>query len=139
MSCSDAPLVRKLGIKPGHRVALINPPAGFVPLLRPLPEDVDLAGASGDDDLDVIIAFFRQRASLTDAFPGLTASLASAGGLWICWPKKSSGVATDLSDDIVRAVGLEGGLVDNKVCAIDATWSAQRFVRRLKDRPGARR
>ncbi len=139
MSCSEAPLVRKLGIKPGHRVAVIDAPAGFQPSLKPLPEDVDLTGAPGDGDLDVIIAFFRQRAALVNAFPGLAASLAAAGGLWVCWPKKTSGVATDLSDDMVREVGLEGRLVDNKVCAIDATWSAQRFVRRLKDRPAARR
>jgi hypothetical protein len=140
MACSNTPLVRKLGIKEGHRVALIEAPAGFLALLKPLPPDADFAGVPGHDhDLDVIVGFFRDRAALADRFPALAACLASAGGLWICWPKKTSGLATDLSDDAVREVGLAGGLVDNKVCAVDATWSAQRFVRRVKDRPAARR
>ena len=85
--------------------------------------------------LDVIVAFSVRRAALARRLPALRAALDPAGGLWIAWPKRSSGVDTDLSDSVVRELGLDAGLVDNKVCAIDATWSGLRFVYRLRDRP----
>ena len=142
MACPETPLARKLGIKDGCRVALVDAPKTLLPLLSPWPHDVDLLheiDPDADRELDVIVSFFHDRATLVTGFTPLAACLATAGGLWICWPKKSSGVATDLSDGAVREVGLGGGLVDNKVCAIDATWSALRFVRRLSDRSAARR
>jgi hypothetical protein len=135
---STTPLVRKLGIKAGHRVALVDAPPPFVLGLGPLPAGVvvqETFEADVDRDLDVIVAFVRAEANLVALLPRLRDGLAPAGGLWLCWLKKSSGVASDLSEAVVRAAGLAAGLVDNKVCAIDATWSALRFVFRLADRP----
>ena len=141
MACSQTPLARKLGIKDGGRVALVEAPEGLLTLLSPLPTGVELLHDIDPDDdreLDVIVSFFHDRAVLVARFRPFAGCLATAGGLWVCWPKKSSGVATDLSDGAVREIGLAAGLVDNKVCAIDATWSALRFVRRLSDRPSRR-
>jgi hypothetical protein len=84
--------------------------------------------------LDVIVAFFTQRSQLA-GFPPLAAALEPDGGLWIAWPKRSSGVATDLIEDVVRQIAIANGMVDNKVCAIDDTWSGLRLVYRLRDRP----
>jgi hypothetical protein len=113
-------------------VALINAPEGF---------DLDLpAGAvrrnslRGSSPLDVVLLFCRRERDLTQRFETAKGRVAKDGGLWVCWPKKSSGVPTDLGDAIVRTYGLESGLVDNKVCAIDDTWSALRFVWRTADR-----
>ena len=83
---------------------------------------------------DVIVAFFTSRPRLAKEFAGLRATLDPAGGLWIAWPKRASGVATDLDENVVREIGLGERLVDNKVCAIDDVWSGLRFVVRLKDR-----
>jgi hypothetical protein len=83
-----------------------------------------------------VVFFVTRRAELTRRFPSMKRGLEDDGGLWIAWPKRTSGVATDLGFDIVQRVGLDHGLVDNKVCAIDATWSGLRFVYRLEDRPG---
>jgi hypothetical protein len=100
---------------------------------------VDPVDAPGDEPgFDVIVWFAADRAPLDSRFVALAALLRPSGGLWVCWPKKSSGVRTDLSDNVVRAAGLATGLVDNKVCSVDATWSAQRFVIRLIDRRGGR-
>ena len=124
---------KKLGIKDGHRVALIGAPKRFA--LGKLPLGValkrDLRGTAA---LDVILFFAPGEGALRRKLPALVKHLAVAGGLWIAWPKKSSGVATDLSGGLVRGLGLATGLVDNKVCAVDETWSGLRFVRRLKDR-----
>jgi hypothetical protein len=134
ISPSATPLVSKLGIKPDARLGLIGAPADFERALGALPPGVAIRRrATGS--LDVIVAFCVQRAELEQRLPRLRAALTPAGGLWIAWPKRTSGVATDLSDGVVREVGLAAGLVDNKVCAIDATWSGLRFVFRLRDRP----
>jgi hypothetical protein len=85
--------------------------------------------------LDVIVAFFSRRAALERRLPALQEALEPSGGLWIAWPKRASGVATDVSEDVVRELGLAAGLVDNKVCAIDQVWSGLRLVYRLRDRP----
>jgi hypothetical protein len=136
MSTGGSPLAGKLGIKLDDRVALVSAPDGFE--LGDLPPGVRIRRRlSGAADNDVILAFAVRRAELERRLPRLKASLAYAGGLWLVWPKRSSGVATDLGDKPVRALGLAAGLVDNKVCAIDATWSGLRFVYRLADRPGA--
>src|ERR1044071_5632643 len=135
---SGTPLPLKLGIKPDHRLALIHAPDDFRKTLGPLPAGVDVSeGARGTNPLDLIFLFAASRAALVKSFESLSGRLTPAGGLWVAWPKKSSGVATDLNENIIREFGLQCGLVDNKVCAVDDTWSGLRFVRRLKDRPAA--
>ncbi len=137
---SGTPLPQKLGIKPGHRVALVGAPDDFPKLLGELPAGASLRAAPGGaEPFDVIVYFVDSHTRLSADFAKLAHRLAPAGGLWVAWPKKASGVATDLTEDRVREVGLEGGLVDNKVCAVDATWSGLRFVFRVKDRPKAAR
>jgi hypothetical protein len=131
---SGTPLARKLGIKAGAVLALIEAPEGFDSTLGELPGGVAVRRAARGK-LDVIVAFFVERAKLERRLPALRSALAPAGGLWIAWPKRSSGVATDLTENVVRELGLGTGLVDNKVCAIDHTWSGLRFVYRLADRP----
>lgn len=132
---SGTPLPQKLGIKSDHRVVFVNAPANFAIELGPLP-----AGVVVDDELatgpyDVIVYFCDKEAELKRRFGSLARRLNPAAGLWIAWPKKSSGVATDLVENAVRDIGLETGLVDNKVCAVDETWSGLRFVIRVQDRP----
>jgi hypothetical protein len=131
---SGTPLPRKLGIKPGVRVGLVGAPVGFDITLGQLPPDVLLRTALRGS-FDVIVAFFDSAAALQRRLPALGGALDPAGGLWVAWPKRSSGVETDLSDGVVRELGLAAGLVDNKVCAIDQVWSGLRFVYRIADRP----
>jgi hypothetical protein len=132
---SGTPLPKKLGIRAGDRVALLRAPAGFeAETLGELPPDVSVRRRARGP-LDVIVAFVRTRSELERGLQAWPRALDPAGGLWIAWPKRSSGVATDLSDGSVREAGLATGLVDNKVCALDATWSGLRFVVRLADRP----
>ena len=131
---SGTPLPRKLGIRDGCRVLLVGAPADFAATLGELPPGVELL-TPGTEELDVAVVFVLDLESLRAHFAALAAALQPAGGLWVAWPKRSSGVATELNENVVREYGLEQGLVDNKVCAIDATWSGLRFVRRLRDRP----
>jgi len=130
---SGTPLIQKIGIKPGHRVLLRNHPASFVKDLGKFPE-----GAVSADRIsgkaNVIVYFTERLAELEKDFAWLSAALVPDGMLWIGWPKKASGRPTDLTEDVVRRVGLECGLVDVKVCAIDETWSGLKFVIRVKDR-----
>lgn len=136
---SGTPLPKKLGIKENARVALVNPPPDFATTLGELPPGAQLV-RQARAPLDVIVWFTKSESELLKRFAELAAKLTPAGGLWIAWPKKASGVPTDLTDANVRATGLASGLVDNKVCAIDETWSGLRFVIRLKDRvPTARK
>ena len=130
---SGTPLPRKLGIRPGARVAMIGAPDGFADTLGDLPAGVEVRTRLRGD-FDVIVAFFVGQGALERRLPTLRAALDQAGGLWLAWPKRTSGVATDLGDGIVRELGLAAGLVDNKVCAIDETWSGLRFVYRIADR-----
>lgn len=134
---SGTPLPRKLGIKPGARVGLLGAPDGFDSTLGPLPEAVTVGRRLGSRPYDVIVAFFVRRSLFERRLPELAAALDPAGGLWIAWPKRASGVATDVTEDVVRTLGLGAGLVDNKVCAIDGVWSGLRLVYRLRDRPRA--
>ena len=129
---SGTPLPRKLGVKDGSRVLLDGAPDGFA--LEPLPEHTTVHHRAGAGQYEVIVAFCPDAARVLRRFGPLAARLATAGGLWIAWPKRSSGVPTDLTEDVVRDIGLTADLVDNKVCAIDQTWSGLRFVRRLADR-----
>ena len=130
---SGKSLVDKLGIKPGMRIAIIGAPSGYRSTLGTLPPGVSvLPGPRGT--LPFIHLFTAKRSFLERRFPALKRALAQDGALWVSWPKKSSGVATDLTEDLVREVALAGGLVDVKVCAIDTVWSGLKLVRRLKDR-----
>jgi hypothetical protein len=124
---SGTPLPKKLGIKPGHRVMVLNAPPGFaLDGVAPVTRAVGTA--------DVILSFHTERRRLERRLPVLRERMEQAAGLWIAWPKKASGVDTDLTEDVVRELALEHRLVDNKVCAVDATWSALRLVIRLRDR-----
>ncbi len=127
---SGTPLSRKLGIKPESRVALLGAPAAFASRL----EQANAPQTRLRGCYDVIVQFTDSRATLERRLERLIAALEARGGLWIAWPKQSSAVASDLDDRVVRATVLASGLVDNKVCAIDETWSALRFVRRLDAR-----
>lgn len=131
---SGTPLARKLGIRPEARVALFRAPRGIEGTLEGLPGGVRPLRDPRAGTFDVGVLFCAERAVLERRIAGLTKRLAEDGGLWIAWPKKASGVETDVTDALVRATGLAAGLVDNKVCAIDDTWSGLRFVRRLRDR-----
>ena len=131
---SGTPLPRKLGIREDSRLLLVDAPDDFAAALGELPPGVELVEA-GAGAVDVAILFALDVPAVRARFADLAASLQPAGGLWIAWPKRSSGVATELDENVVREIGLAGGLVDNKVCAIDATWSGLRFVWRLRDRP----
>jgi hypothetical protein len=122
-----------LGIRDGASVALVSAPRGFEAMLGPLPQGCRLR-TSARGRLDVVVFFVTRRAELARRFPAFARALEPDGGLWVAWPKRTSGVATDLEFDEVQGVGLDAGLVDNKVCAIDDTWSGLRFVRRLADR-----
>ena len=130
---SATPLSQKLGIKVGHVVAALGAPADFTAALGQLPAGVhvvhDLRGHR-----DVVVAFFSVRALFERRLAALTRAIFPDGGLWIAWPKKASKVATDITEDVVRAVALPTGLVDNKVCAIDDVWSGLRLVVRVENR-----
>lgn len=132
---SGTPLPKKLGIKPGHRVAVLNAPraagATIAEIAAEGPVDLRLKGAA---PYDVIVLFCDSEFRFLSGFDGARARLAENGGLWVAWPKKSSGIETDLNENTIRDHGLATGLVDNKVCAIDETWSGLRFVVRLRDR-----
>ena len=127
---SGTPLPRKLGIKQGHRVALLGAPDGF----RLDIEETPRTSLRGRGQFSVILAFFDRAAAMRRRLPALAGRLEQTGGLWIAWPKKASNRPTDLSFDVVRDAGLALGLVDNKICAVDETWSGLRFVVRTKDR-----
>ncbi len=129
---SSTPLSKKLGIKEGHRVALIDAPDGID--LGELPDGVECVKGLRCPRSPVILFFVTKQAVLEKRFPKVAKHLDPSGGLWIAWPKKASGVVTDVNENTVRAVALAAGLVDNKVCAIDDTWSGLRCVVRLKDR-----
>ena len=132
---SGTPLPRKLGIKPGHRVLLDGAPTGFEDeLLTPLPDAVVVQRRAGRTPYDVIVAFRPDAATYLRHLERDIARTTTAGSLWIAWPKRASGVATDLTDEVVRREALAAGVVDVKVCAIDATWSGLKLVRRLRDR-----
>ncbi|MGH2731053.1 MAG: DUF3052 domain-containing protein [Actinomycetota bacterium] len=132
---SGTPLAKKLGIKKGSRVALVNEPDGFV--LKGLPAGARMYERASEP-LDVIVFFAESERHLNRRFTTLARFLEPAGGLWIAYPKTSSPLDSDLTFPIVQQVGLDAGLVDNKSCAIDDTWSAVRFVYQLADRPGDR-
>jgi len=130
---SGTPLPKKLGIKTGFRVCLIDAPSEVRAELS-----TELAGCEivrdGKSPLDFAMMFTKSKTALATEFKRMSKVLAPAGMLWVSWPKKSSGVATDLDENIVREIGLAAGLVDVKVCAVTEVWSGLKFVRRVKDR-----
>ena len=131
---SGTPLAQKLGIKEGSRLALLGAPDGFDDELAPLPAGVQVLRrlTSG---LDVVVLFVTERRQLEQRFPAVAAAITPAGGFWVAWPKRASKVPTDLTEDVLREVGLPHGLVDNKVCAVTEVWSGLRFVWRKENRP----
>lgn len=131
---SQTPLAKKLGIKAGSRLGFVNAPKGFKKELGTLPADVKISVGHLPKPLDLIILFTDSSRTLKIEFPILAEKLSANGMLWIAWPKKSSGVPTDMSFDIVQRTGLQTGLVDVKICAVDEIWSGLKFVYRLKDR-----
>ena len=130
---SRKPLVQKLGIKDGWTIAILNAPRGYDGILGKMPRDVTRK-TTAIGPLDFVHFFTREKRELERRFPALARALAPAGMLWISWPKQASGVPTDLTENMIRAVGLAHGLVDVKVAAVDDVWSGLKFVRRLKDR-----
>src|SRR5829696_2710959 len=130
---SSTPLAKKLGIKEGSRIALVNAPKDFKSELGELPDKVQFVKRPAKA-LDIVLFFVLSERELVRDFTKLAEKLAANGMIWIAWPKKSSGVTTDLSFEPVQRIGLESGLVDVKNCAIDETWSGLKFVYRLRDR-----
>ena len=129
---SGTPLVQKLGIKAGMRVYFEGAPRGYTSTLRGMPTVLQARLLKGP--LDFIQFFVTERSELESRFAPLVQALAQDGMLWVSWPKKSARMETDLDENIVREVALDGGLVDVKVCAVDEVWSGLKLVRRLKDR-----
>jgi hypothetical protein len=127
---SGTPLAAKLGIKEGSSLALIGSPPGVITDMPPGVAVTERVRGHAD----VVVAFFTRRTKLEARVEGLGKMIFPAGGLWIAWPKRSSGVDTDLDDNVIRDVVLASGMVDNKVCAIDTTWSGLRMVWRLDRR-----
>ena len=130
---SGTPLPRKLGIKEDSRVAVLSAPDDFDATLGSLPDGV-VVRRRLRGPLDVVVFFTTSRAQLERRIEALRAALDPAGRLWVAWPKRASGVATDVTEDVVREVGLAHRLVDNKVAAVDATWSGLQLVIRVADR-----
>jgi hypothetical protein len=126
---SGTPLLDKLGVKAGSRVAFIGAPRGFAEWLPSLPEGATLCQL-GDAEADVILLFLRSRKDLASIGAAIPRMPAKGGMLWAVWPKKTSSIVSDLSEGVVRDAGLSAGIVDTKVCAIDETWSGLRFSRR---------
>jgi hypothetical protein len=130
---SGTPLPKKLGIKPGFRVAFLDLPGKVKTDLKDALAQCHTV-KDGKPPLDFAMVFVNSQAHLKKEFPRFARLLAPAGMLWVSWPKKTSGVATDLTENQVRDIGLGAGLVDVKVCAVDEVWSGLKFVIRIKDR-----
>lgn len=135
---SGTPLMKKLGIKDGSCVAILGAPDGFAATLGSLPAGATMRTDRDGEPCQLVVFFTTAREELTCSLADLRTRIVPEGGLWIAWPKRSSGVATDLTEDVVRGLALVHRLVDNKVCAIDSTWSGLRLVIRLRDRPKKR-
>ena len=125
---SGTPLPQKLGVKDGHKVVLVGAPQGF---------SLGVSTSRATKDVDVMVVFVKTRKDLEKQIAACRPKIAQNGGLWIAWPKKASGVPTDIVEDTIREVALPTGLVDNKVCAIDETWSGLRLVIRKENRAPA--
>jgi len=131
---SKRSLPEKLGIKEGSRIAIVNPPEDYEKTLGELPDGVTIVVKAGNR-LDLIQCFVPDKTAAEIAVSSMKEKIAPGGALWISWPKGSSNVKTDVNEDVIREIALRNGLVDVKVCAVDATWSGLKLVYRLKDRP----
>jgi hypothetical protein len=129
---SGTPLPRKLGIREGSRVLVVNPPEGFA--LGPLPAEVDLL-ARASTGMDVVVLFATNASDLTAGFGKFVPRMDPAGRIWICWPKKAARLSTDVTFEVAHSIGLDAGLVDNKSASITDAFQGLQFVLRLKDRP----
>jgi hypothetical protein len=132
---SPRSLPEKLGIRPGTRVVALKAPQTYAAILGELPEGTTVRGRL-PSRTEFLHCFARRRAELTQGFPRWAKALADNGTLWVSWPKRAAGLETDLTENVVREIGLTQGLVDVKVCAIDAVWSGLKFVRRVANRGG---
>ena len=130
---SKKSLIEKLGIKDGFTISIIGAPENYCATLGKLPSGAK-QGKKLKGPFDFLHFFCSKRSRLEDEFPTLKETLSPNGMLWVSWPKASSGVPTDLNENVIREIGLRNGLVDVKVCAVDETWSGLKFVFRLKDR-----
>ena len=130
---SNTTLVKKLGIKPGFKIRFVDPPQHYFDLLEELPRDVEVLEEPAPET-DFIHYFTKQSAELENALPALKAQIVSNGMIWVSWHKKASKVPTDVTEDVIRDLALATGLVDVKVCAVDAVWSGLKLVIRVKDR-----
>jgi hypothetical protein len=130
---SDTPLAKKLGIKPGLKIMLINEPAHYFDLFTDMPIDVQVIN-DGSEKKDLIHFFTKQRQELIDLLPQLKAQIKSNGIIWVSWPKKASKVITDITEDAIRNYAISIGLVDIKVCAVDEVWSGLKLVIPVKNR-----
>lgn len=132
---SKTPLVKKLGIKPGFKLLIHDQPEHYFLLFESLPDDLELLELPvNDESVDFIHVFFTTRKALELVFDHYKKALKKNGSLWISWPKGTSKIQTDLKSDFIRNFGLEKGLVDCKVAAVDSDWSALKFMYRIKDR-----
>lgn len=131
---SGTPLPKKLGIRESSRVYLAGAPEGFDAILGPLPAGVQRLGRAGSA-MDVLVLFVTRERDLRSRFAKLAAGLEPAGRLWVAWPKKASGLPTDLDFDTVQRIGLDAGLVDNKSASVTEAFQGLQFVYRLQDRP----
>ncbi|TMB35345.1 MAG: DUF3052 domain-containing protein [Deltaproteobacteria bacterium] len=129
----DVPIVKRLGIKPGARVLLLDPPVGFARTLEPLPASASVA-LKPVSQMDLVVLFASSRAVLGELFARAKHVLAPRGAIWAAWPRTSSGFFTDLSQELVRSVGLGAGMVDDKIISINEFWAALRFVEKLRER-----
>ena len=132
---SGTPLSKKLGIKAGFRLYVKNPPANYEVLISPIPEKVQLMRRLSKE-LDMIHFFTKSRAELAANIEKFMGRIKQNGMIWVSWPKKASKVPTDVTEDVIREIILPHGLVDVKVCAVDATWSGLKLVIRKKNRTG---
>jgi hypothetical protein len=130
---SGTPLAKKLGIKPGSRLLAVNAPADYAVLLEPLPENVTFA-RTGSRELDVVHLFTKTRSELIALIDRYKTKIKQEGAIWVSWPKKASGIPSEITEDTVREVALPRGLVDIKVCAVDETWSGLKLVIRKVNR-----
>jgi hypothetical protein len=130
---SGTPLPKKLGVKENQRIGLVNKPSDFESLLGDLPVNAHVVKRL-TAPLDMVVLFVEAERALEKQFPSIAKKIAPNGMIWVAWPKKSSGVPTDLSFERVQRIGLDCGLVDVKICAIDEVWSGLKFLIRLKDR-----
>jgi hypothetical protein len=130
---SGTPLSRKLGIKPGTLLRPVNPPSDYMALLDSLPENVTIIDHDADE-IDLVHIFTKRRSELFELLTRYKRKIKQDGAIWVSWPKKASGIPSEITEDTVREVALPLGLVDIKVCAVDVTCSGLKLVIRKENR-----